>query len=172
MIKVNGKDFSATVGGSFNLALISIKAIAGRSYNAQNKSWTVPVSKSEFIRAMKGFSIVFSDGSHMTSYKNYHTSQEWEVAQQLRKVEADRMTAWRAINAELRFHCESITGDKKLGNGLFELIFNGEMSRSNFSTEERYELTSIIRDWYEFAVETNTAKFDAIAEEINGVFVQ
>lgn len=171
MIKVNGKDFSATVSGTFSLALNAIKSIAGRNYNTQTKVWTVPVCKSDFIRAMKGFAIDFSDGSHMTSYKNYRNSKDWEVQQKMTALKAERSAAVAILNSELRFHCESISGDKAIASKLVNAVYSG-IERAMFSTEERYELASIVQDWYEFAQSELNKKFEAKEEVIESVYVQ
>lgn len=116
MIKVKLNDGKKVkVGGDFQRALEMIKAIPGRKYDGQEKTWTVPMDLGEFCSKASFYSLPIdiiegdgesqrlASGNHITSYGNAASSEEW-------RAQKDVWAAEKRITNE---HADAIEAPKQ-----------------------------------------------------------
>jgi hypothetical protein len=81
MIQVKLEHETVYIGGNFQDALKFVKGFEGRTYNPETKTWTVPISKKEFLKsaAFHSLPVDLSNGDHQTAYGNIHEADMWNT---------------------------------------------------------------------------------------------
>lgn len=142
MITVQTTTGKVNIGGDFNRAVAQVKAVSGRKFDSQSKTWSVPISAEELKKKLCMLPIDLPNGQHITRYGNHYDRNEWQATQEANKVSITHSNDRAVLSAWLRDELGKWIASDKIGfvAGLietFKLEDQMERGKVQFSTPEK-----------------------------------
>ncbi len=167
MITVQTTTGTCKVGGDFNSALAQIKAISGREFDSQTRTWSVPLTAEELKKKLHFLPVDLPNGQHITRYGNRYERNEWQATQEAGKVRVEHTDARDDLRMWLKAELTKWIDASKVGvvGGLIEMAQledRIEYGSVQFSTPEKAAaITAINEEYWQRRHEIMVAEEDA-----------